>query len=158
VTKKKGPTPKRGWQPLTGPTPMRGQLGLDDGAILDFPSRWYENDRYVVIVREYEDCRHLVDEGIVLPEGWTWLCIVPKASGSYARPWQDFQRIKTEIVGPEREAVELYPAESRLIDTSNAWHLWCPPAGTEWPFGWFRGRLSYDYETARALGRAQRKA
>ncbi len=33
--------------------------------------------------------------------------------------WRDLQRIKNEIVGPEHEAVELYPAESRLVDTSN---------------------------------------
>jgi hypothetical protein len=136
---------------------MASKLELDDGRVLEFPSAWYENDRYIVIVREYEDCRLVADEGIVLPEGWTWLNIIPKASGSHVRPWQDFQRIKNELVGEEREAVELYPAESRLIDTSNAWHLWCPPEGTEWPFGWFRGRLVYDYETAREKGRTQRK-
>jgi hypothetical protein len=38
--------------------------------------------------------------------------------------WRDFQQIKNEIVGPEYEAVELFPAESRLVDTSNTYHLW----------------------------------
>lgn len=37
--------------------------------------------------------------------------------------WRDFQTIKNELVGPENEAVELYPAESRLVDTSNQYHL-----------------------------------
>ena len=43
--------------------------------------------------------------------------------------WREFQRIKNEIVGPECEAMELFPAESRLVDTSNAYHLWvhCDP-------------------------------
>src|SRR4051812_29840308 len=40
------------------------------------------------------------------------------------RDWRHFQRIKNEILGPECEAVELYPAESRLHDTSNKFHLW----------------------------------
>jgi hypothetical protein len=38
--------------------------------------------------------------------------------------WRDLQRIKNELVGPECEAVELYPAESRLVDTANQYHLW----------------------------------
>lgn len=38
--------------------------------------------------------------------------------------WRDLQRIKNELVGPECEAVEIYPAESRLVDTSNQFHLW----------------------------------
>lgn len=38
--------------------------------------------------------------------------------------FRDFQRIKNELVGPEHEAVEIYPAESRMVDTSNQYHLW----------------------------------
>jgi len=55
--------------------------------------------------------------------------------------WRDLQRIKNEIVGPEHEAVELYPAESRLVDSSNQFHLWvlADPA-VRFPFG-FRERL-----------------
>jgi hypothetical protein len=37
--------------------------------------------------------------------------------------WRDMQRIKNEICGPECEAVEIYPAESRLVDTANQYHL-----------------------------------
>lgn len=43
--------------------------------------------------------------------------------------WREFQRIKNEVVGPEREAVELYPAESRLVDTANEYHLWVAGEG-----------------------------
>lgn len=38
--------------------------------------------------------------------------------------WRDLQIIKNQICGPEREAVELYPAESRLMDAANQYHLW----------------------------------
>jgi hypothetical protein len=54
--------------------------------------------------------------------------------------WREMQQIKNAICGPEREAVELYPAESRLVDTSNQYHLWVLPEGTTFPFG-YRERL-----------------
>jgi hypothetical protein len=38
--------------------------------------------------------------------------------------FRDLQRIKNELVGPEFEAVELFPAESRLVDGANQYHLW----------------------------------
>jgi len=58
--------------------------------------------------------------------------------------WRDLQRIKNELCGPEREAVEVYPAESRLVDTSNQYHLWVLPLGTLSPFGFFDGRVVTD--------------
>jgi hypothetical protein len=39
------------------------------------------------------------------------------------RDWRIGQRIKNQLAGPEWEAVELYPAESRVVDTSNEYHL-----------------------------------
>lgn len=43
--------------------------------------------------------------------------------------WREFQQLKNLLVNPEWEAVELYPAESRLIDPSNRFYLWCVPKG-----------------------------
>lgn len=43
--------------------------------------------------------------------------------GPILRDWRHFQQIKNELLGEECEAVELYPAESRLVDTSNKYHL-----------------------------------
>lgn len=40
------------------------------------------------------------------------------------RDWRALQSIKNAIVGEECEAFELYPAESRLVDTANQYHLW----------------------------------
>jgi hypothetical protein len=55
--------------------------------------------------------------------------------------WRDKQRIKNMIVGPEHEGIELFPAESRLVDSANQFHLWVlstPEA--RFPFG-FQERL-----------------
>lgn len=40
------------------------------------------------------------------------------------RDWRIGQRVKNEVAGPEWEAVELYPAESRLMDEANEYWLW----------------------------------
>ena len=37
--------------------------------------------------------------------------------------WRDFQRIKNQLAGDDYEGVEIYPAESRKIDTANQYHL-----------------------------------
>lgn len=58
--------------------------------------------------------------------------------------WRDFQRIKNELIGPEFEAVELYPAESRLVDTSNQYFLFCFRR-FKFPFG-FDERLVSETE------------
>lgn len=56
--------------------------------------------------------------------------------GVIMRDWRHFQWIKNQLVGEECEGVELYPAESRLSDTSNKYHIWCIDS-TEFrfPFG-----------------------
>lgn len=64
--------------------------------------------------------------------------------------WRELQRIKNELVGEEVEAVELYPAETRLVDTSNQYHLYCFPElqfeGKKFPFG-YRERLVAEGST-----------
>lgn len=74
------------------------------------------------------------------PEGWPCDIIhlsIKTRTKRAEHDWRDFQRIKNELVGPEHEAVELYPAESRLIDTSNQYHLWVmADTRFKYPFGW----------------------
>jgi hypothetical protein len=72
------------------------------------------------------------------------------------RDWRHFQRIKNELAGEECEALELYPAESRLSDTSNKFHLWCMPSGVTAPFG-MHGRDVMDDDGDRTPGFRQRK-
>lgn len=66
-----------------------------------------------------------------------------------AHDWRHFQAIKNEIAGWEREAVELYPAESRLVDGSNQYHLWVLGAGEQLPVGFDeRGVGDFDQMVA----------
>lgn len=52
------------------------------------------------------------------------------------KDWRDFQRIKNELCGTDCEAVEIYPAEQRLVDTANQYHLWVFPPGLTFPVGY----------------------
>jgi len=75
-----------------------------------------------------------------------------------ARDWRHLQWVKNEICGPEREAVEIFPAESRLMDAANQYHLWVLPAGYRIPFGSHtRAVRESDDETTALLGARQRK-
>ncbi len=51
------------------------------------------------------------------------------------RDWRDMQRIKNEICGTEAEGVELYPAEDRLVDEVNEFHIYVLHPATSFPFG-----------------------
>lgn len=70
-----------------------------------------------------------------LGEGCIHLNIRRRDGKVIMRDWRHFQAIKNQLCGEEVEAVELYPAESRLVDTSNKYHLWCLPPGERFPFG-----------------------
>jgi hypothetical protein len=62
---------------------------------------------------------------------------VRRRDGYVGRDWRHLQQIKNEIVGPECEAIEVFPAESRLVDTSNKYTLWAVPDPTfRFPVGW----------------------
>jgi len=70
--------------------------------------------------------------------------------------WRELQAIKNILVGPEHEAVELYPAESRLTDTANNYHLWVlADTKARFPFG-FTGRVVFSEEDAKKHGAKQR--
>lgn len=59
---------------------------------------------------------------------------VREHAGGMPRSWSDLQRIKNELTGPERVAVEVFPPVSQLIDSANMAHLWVYPSGFTLPF------------------------
>ena len=92
--------------------------------------KMWANNRYVVITRDYED-------------GMTWVSI-RHHNRKPIRDWRHFQRIKNELCGDEREAIEIYPAESRLVDEANQYHLWVFPADYIIPIGFGERMVSDD--------------
>lgn len=71
--------------------------------------RVFENNLYHVEIAHGEPFIHLD---------------ISRRDGGPCTSWRHFQRIKNELVGPEHEAFELFPAESRSITEENRYHLW----------------------------------
>jgi hypothetical protein len=73
---------------------------------------------------------------------------IRRHDGKPCKDWNHFQQIKSELIGPEHEAVELFPAESRLVNTRNEYHLWAhPTSGHQFPFGFSWERFVLDQPT-----------
>jgi hypothetical protein len=87
------------------------------------PGEVWRNHKYTVHVDRYED-------------GAVSVLSIKRNDRSPVHDWRDLQRIKNEIAGPEAEAVELYPAQSRLLDTANQYWLWCTRPGDRFPLGY----------------------
>jgi hypothetical protein len=109
------------------------------------------NDVYTVLVVRDHPCGFKNDDGS--PVLLTWLSI--RRNDRAAKPdWRDFQWIKNQLVGPENEGCELYPAESRLVDGANQFHLWVfQDTSLKFPFG-FQERLVTE---KKLFGETQRK-
>ena len=123
-----------------------GKLGKAEANRLKYliPDRVFENSRYMVF---WYDVPAVPSP--TRPDAEHWPAMIHLSIKEHDRgtrhDWRDFQRIKNEIVGPEHEALELYPAESRLVDTANQFHIFVL-ANPEivLPFGMQDGRAVVD--------------
>lgn len=154
--KRKRPPARREWTPFQSAQPRINPKARDvDPEAFDLMMQEYDdgvttiflNSLYVVHVR------HL--EGAGNRDGWIHLSI-RHVDRKAIHDWRHFQRIKNELVGPDREALEVYPAEERLVDEANEYHLWVMPAGERVPVG-FNERRVGDSDAAAAIGARQRR-
>ena len=103
-------------------------------------SATFANSRYQVMVRKVDPLKEN-DSIVKLVEfsddfGPIIHLSIKRIDRSSYVPWRDLQRIKNEICGDQSEAIMLNPAEKRLVDTANQYHLWVLPEGQFWPVGW----------------------
>ena len=95
--------------------------GGGEGWLLDV--RWaMANDLYAVLCRPFQ-----TSLGEVIH------CSIRTASNLEA-PWRDKQRIKNELFGEQRVAVEVMPPEENLVDDADMYHIWVYPEGYKMPF------------------------
>jgi hypothetical protein len=106
------------------------------------------NDTYVVSVRRYADDKVFGTSGGMITLG------ISALDGTAKHDFRDFQAIKNQLAGSECEAFELYPAESRLLDPSNYYTLWCFPGLRQLKVGNSGAREVYDADEAMAPQRA----
>lgn len=110
----------RGW--IGKPSPK--SLNMNGRGWLSEIDRCYtdENHEYAVMIRKVETQWGIVEHAAI------------RNRDSSDIPWREKQRIKDELFGPERTAVEVFPARSQLVDEANMYHLWVLPIGMELPF------------------------
>lgn len=92
-----------------------------DGPIeIEKDERYWRNSFYTVYMKLLEPERGM--------EGAIQLTIRHNDNKAI-REWKHFQRIKNELCGEEREAVEVFPPQSMVVDMSNTHHLFVTPVG-----------------------------
>jgi hypothetical protein len=106
----------RPWRPFEQVTPRNPADAAYAYEFADGETFW-ANSHYLVFRREFHT------DGTII-------CIhlsLRTVENDTRHDWRDFQRVKNELCGEDWEAIELYPAESRVVDTANQFHLWCYP-------------------------------
>jgi hypothetical protein len=91
------------------------------------------------------------------PDGEMIHICIRRRDGAAIFDWRHMQQIKNELAGPQREAIQLFPAEDRKVDTSNKYHLWVLPEGARLnAVGWKDRDVQYE-ERRDVPGMRQRK-
>jgi hypothetical protein len=65
-----------------------------------------------------------------------WHLSIKRRDKAPIHDWRILQALKNAVCGEQVEAIELYPAECRLGDTANQYHLFAFPEGQQVPCGW----------------------
>ena len=133
------------WQPLLKGEAHRNGEPVDIGK----STIWF-NDLYVVHRTEIPP-----NDDNPNPEPMIHLSIRNQDHGA-GHDWRDFQRIKNQLAGEDYEAVEIYPAEDRKIDTANQYHLWCFPFSFPFGLGDKRMVTNHDVTSLNEAGAVQR--
>jgi hypothetical protein len=141
------------WEPLTQRAGLEGGAGLAEKYGLAPPDEIWGSGLYTCIVRYGEASGVKSDRS-----GLLWLSI-HRRDRKPLRDWRHFQAIKNEVAGSDRVALEIYPSEANLVDTSNEYHLWVLPVGMEdLGFGFVKGGLVMTPEEVAAANEADADA
>ena len=98
------------------------------------------NEKYVVLV--YRDSQIPPDMNPNQMKDLVWLSIRRQDRG-HLIDWRDLQAIKNQLLGTEAEAVQLFPSQHRVVDTSNQFHLFgFSSKEKQFPFGFPVGAVT----------------
>jgi hypothetical protein len=94
----------------------------------------WSNEKFMIQVYKGSDADEMIhiDQ---LKGKCTWLSIRTQDRNTNIS-WAELQDIKNTLCGKECDALQMYPKESRLVDSSNQYHLIVLPEDIPLPFGW----------------------
>tara|TARA_R110000824_G_scaffold334659_4_gene521243 strand:- start:197 stop:697 length:501 start_codon:yes stop_codon:yes gene_type:complete len=89
---------------------------------VDAEAEVYVNDIYTVTKSDAAQA-HMIHAGE--DTGWPamWYLSIKRNDKEVIWDWRELQEIKNLICGEDNEGMQLFPAESRLVDTANQFHL-----------------------------------
>ena len=94
----------------------------------------YRNKVYQVTLREVQ-CQW----------GDMWHLSIKRNDREIIHDWRDLQEIKNQLIGEEHEGIELYPAESRRVDSANQYHIFVlKEKSLRFPFGFDERLVTED--------------
>lgn len=103
--------------------PSPKDIGYGGGWLLEMDHCWRQGRKYLAMSRMVQTAWGLVRHVCIRNQDCTDI------------PWAEKQRIKNELFGRNAVAIEVFPAEERLVDAANMYHLWILPDGFQLPFG-----------------------
>lgn len=116
----------RVWYSSVDPKKLHDTFGIYKGDWMPQMDRyWSSDDGYHVMSR-------------LINTEWGKVEHVTISHGDVANgdiPWSVKQEIKNELFGENRVAIEVFPAENRLVDVMDVYHLWVLPKKFKMPFG-----------------------
>tara|TARA_R100000656_G_scaffold105657_1_gene77786 strand:+ start:335 stop:856 length:522 start_codon:yes stop_codon:yes gene_type:complete len=92
----------------------------------DQQEKW-RNDIYTATVRKLKPKEHGFT-GIEITE-----ISISRLDGKAVHDWRHIQWLKNDVVGTEIDAIEMYPKESKLVDTANQYWLYAFTQGLDFP-------------------------
>jgi hypothetical protein len=94
---------------------------MPDGMFLFYKSKevWANEEYWAYLDKKCEVGTHTSFLGYPL-----WYLSIRRRDEKPLHDWRILQGIKNLVVGEEFEAIELYPADSRIMDIGNVYHLW----------------------------------
>lgn len=107
-------SPRPQWTPFQDRGRKTTKWQINGGEIQEDQCEVFVNSRYQVAKHDDGDTIHLSIKRLDLQP---------------LQDWRELQRIKNELLGEEIEAVQLHPAESRLLDMCDQIHLWAIKQG-----------------------------
>lgn len=120
---------------MSGLSPLKQMTELKNpktGARRPIPEGWtvLRNNVYTVVIDRARDENQVYEfMGMLVMH-----LSIKRNDRKPVHSWADLQWLKNQIAGEEAEAVELFPAESRVLDAANQTHLWV--VNGRFPIGW----------------------
>jgi hypothetical protein len=103
-----------------------------------FDGKIYKNSTYQVHVANKTETEEMILDEKYKNIGMTYLSI-KRIDKEPIHDWRDLQEIKNQLCGKDREGMEIYPREDRVVDTANQYHLFVFPKDYRIPFGFSAG-------------------